>query len=171
MFAGRLGPKGNGVSDTVVKLIPKAQSHRPPVSVHAAALEAFVRIAPGCEDPLVRSHESLQYVDAGENEEAATCPSCRRRLIFDWSAEHEKEMHWYNDIVHATEGSAEGIRTRMPCCDAEVPFADVAFDWSGFALFELAVSNPDVDFPLEASSIASVEAIAGCALRQIWARY
>jgi hypothetical protein len=70
-----------------------------------------------------------------------------------------------------TEQSADGVRTVMPCCGVEVPFEAVRFGHSGFAVFELVVSNPDADYPLGSEVVGQLEAVLGCPLRQVWARY
>jgi hypothetical protein len=158
------------MSDTVVKLIPLDPGHVPGADRRSAALALFVELTGGWE-PEERVHATLQYVDAGENEEGATCPNCRRRLVFDWSSEHQSEMDWYREVVHLTERSADGHKTRMPCCGAELAFSEVEFESSGFAKCELLVSNPDVDYPLPTEMLARLEDALGCQLRQIWARY
>jgi hypothetical protein len=159
------------MSDVVVKVIPADPRHIPQQETHQTALNLLTRLAPGGEYPAARIHRNLQYVDAGEYEEGATCPRCARRLHFDWSAEHEAEMDWFREIVHQTEASAEGAQTKMPCCGAEALFEEVQFENSGFAMFELLISNPDIPYPLPPASIQQLESVLGCSLKQVWARY
>jgi hypothetical protein len=159
------------MSDTVVKVIPVDPSHVPPMAVHRPALDLLIELVPGCEDPGIRIHRDVQYIDAGEYEEGASCPHCGHRLSFDWSPEHEAEMNWYREIVHQTEQSAEGVHTVMPCCRTQVAFEQVRFENSGFARFELVVSNPDVPYPLSSEVMRQLEKVLGCLLRQVWARY
>src|SRR4051794_8818230 len=128
------------MSDIMVKLIPADPRHVPPAEAHRPAAALLRRLVPG-GDPRGPGHPRLQYIDAGEDEEGAECPRCGRQVCFDWSPEHEAEMDWFRDIVHRTERTADGVRTVMPCCGAEVPFEEVRFGNSGFAVFELVVSN------------------------------
>lgn len=159
------------MSDTVLKVVPVDPRHVPAVATQRQALHLLIRFAPKCEDPDIRIHREVQYIDAGENEEGATCPRCGHRLSFDWSPEHEAEMDWYREMVHRTEQSAEGIRTVMPCCRAEIPFEEVRFESSGFGKFEMVISNPDTPHPLSAEAMQQLEAVVGCRLRQVWAYY
>ncbi len=159
------------MSDTVVKLVPADPRHVPPPPTHRPALDLLVQFALECEDPNVRTYHTLQYVDAGEYEEGASCPRCGHHLTFDWAPEHEAEMDWYREIVHETEERVEGVRTIMPCCGAEVLFEEVRFDSSGFAKFELVISNPAVPYPLPAEAMRQLELVLGCPLLQVWAKY
>ncbi|VTR99367.1 hypothetical protein [Tuwongella immobilis] len=159
------------MSDTVVKVIPADPRYVPPAAVHQPALDLLIRLAPRCEDPSIRVHRKVQYVDAGEYEEGATCPHCGQHLVFNFFVEDDPPANWYREIVHQTELHAEGVPTVMPCCGAEVPFEEVRFDSSGFARFELIVSNPDTPYPLPDGAMRQLEAVVGCPLRQVWARY
>jgi hypothetical protein len=159
------------MSDTVVKVIPADSRHVPPVAVRQPALDLLISLAPKCEDPGIRVHRKVQYVDAGEYEEGATCPGCGQHLTFNYFVEEDKAADWYRDIVHRTERHAQGVQTEMPCCGAEVPFEQVRFDNSGFAKFELVVSNPGIPYPLPDEAMRQLEAVVGCPLRQVWARY
>src|SRR5262245_35987557 len=99
------------MSDTVVKVIPADSRHVPPVAVRQSALDLLVRLAPRGEDPKIRVHRKVQYVDAGEYEEGATCPRCGQHLAFNYFVEEDRATDWYRDIVHRTERRAEGVPT------------------------------------------------------------
>lgn len=160
------------MSDTVLKLIPTDKRHIPPSATHQPALDILLRLAPNCECPRIAIYEQLQYIDAGENEEGATCPHCGQHMVFDSLLEDDAERDWFRNIVHQTEDEViDGATTVAPCCGVAVLFENVRFDYSGFAMFELSIDNPDVDYPLSDEAMQQVANVLGCSLRQIWARY
>ena len=159
------------MSDTVLRIIPSHHQLVPPEHLHKPALRLLEAVVGDSEDPEVRVYPQLEYIDAGENEEGATCPACRVAFKFDYFREDDPYADWFRDVVHETEGGAEGYRTTMPCCGTEVLFPDVLFEASGFARFEVQVSNPDTDYPLSEQAMGQLEALLGCQLRQVWAHY
>ena len=123
-------------------------------------------------EPEAKVYYRLEYVDPGEYIEAIICPRCGMRLKMDWLPEDEPYYGWYGDIVQQEqEEGAESLQVVTPCCKQSVPFKELQFIEGGFAMFELQVSNPEIDYPMPAEMQSKVEAILGCRVTQIWARY
>ncbi len=159
------------MSDTVLKLIPTEPRHVPAAETHEKALEVLVELTQGWE-PEAQVFDQLQYIDPDEWIEAINCPRCGKRLELDGKPEHEAYWDWYNEIVEQEEEhGAESLQVVMPCCKASVPFTDLQIVNGGFAMFELQVSDPEVDCPMPADMQSKVEQAVGCRLKQVWARY
>jgi hypothetical protein len=159
------------MSETLLRLIPVDPRHVPPPETHQPALALLEQLVPG-EETEVRVYEKLEYMDPGEWIEAVICPRCGTRLVMDWSPEHTPYFEWYCDVVHqADQLGAESTQVVMPCCQANLPFAALRFEDAGFARFQLAIWNPDIDCPMPAEHQGQLEAVLGCGLRQVWGRY
>lgn len=166
------------MSDSMFKLIPVERGFVPPTAKHAAAIRKLEEFAPDGEEVETRVHPHLEFIDQGENLEAIICPSCKKRLEIDHFSEDDPIDKWWhkaNDEADVHHGKAvfelnPGATCRMPCCQAQVKFIDLEFDWpGGFARFELTVSNPDLD--LTHQQIQELEQILGCRLKLIRAYY
>lgn len=167
------------MSDSMFKLIPLEREFVPPVSKHEAAIRKLEEFTPNGEEVEVRVYPHLEFIDQGENLEAIICPSCKKRLELDHFSEDDPIGAWWQQAnieadVHRGEDIFElnsDATSRMPCCQAEVKFIDLEFDWpGGFAKFELAVSNPDLE-TLTEQQIHELEEILGCRLKLIRAYY
>jgi hypothetical protein len=90
-------------------------------------------------------------------------PADRHANAFEW---------WYDLGERMEQDPAETNVTSIPCCSASVRLVDLEFDWpAGFARFELSIRNPNVVENLSTSTLAELEAILGCKLRQVRAHY
>jgi hypothetical protein len=156
------------MSDYILKIIPMDRAHVPAHETHRPALELLEQLAPG--ETEIRASEELRYIDAGEALAWIVCPRCRARL----DMYQESHAAWYSQVdeqLSATD--PESLTVTMPCCKADVRFTELELeDGGGFARFEIAVWNPDVsEYQLPAASMALLEKVLGCPLRQIWAHY
>jgi hypothetical protein len=152
------------MSDDYLKIIPVDAHHVPPADRHANAIEYLEHLFPEGEDCTVEVYDAVQFIDQGANFEAALCPACGARLeLSEW---------WYDLGERMEQDPAESIVTTLPCCSASVRLLDLQFDWpAGFARFELSIRNPNVSENLSAPTLAELEAILGCKLRQVRAHY
>jgi hypothetical protein len=157
------------MSTHVLKIIPTDRRYVPAQETHEPALKLLEELAPG--ETEVNTYENLQYIDAGEALERIVCPRCRSALSL---YKDPAIMDWYEQIVEedTEKGGVESVNVITPCCNANVPFEELEFEEGGFALFELAVWDPDLpEYQLPASSMAELEKALGCALKQVWAHY
>jgi hypothetical protein len=157
------------MSDYMLKIIPTDCRYVPARETHEPARELLEELLDAETD--VRVYENLQYIDAGEALETIVCPRCISVLSL---YKEPAIMDWYDQIAEeeAEKGSVESLNVITPCCNANVPFEELEFKEGGFALFELAVTDPDLpDRELPPSSIAELEKALGCALKQVWAHY
>ena len=160
----------------------------PDACTHQQAVQRLEEFFTEHEGVSVRIYPHLEFIDQGENLEAIICPSCAARLVIDYFNEDDPIREWWDQAnleadVHHGEDVFElnpGAGCRMPCCQAEVKFIDLEFDWpGGFARFELTIDNPQVERPIDnpqsdtltPAQLHELEAILGCQLRLIWARY
>jgi hypothetical protein len=155
------------MSDHLLKVIPTDRRYLPARETHQPALKLLQEHAPG--EGEVRASEKLMYIDAGEALERIVCPRCRS--ILDRYKEPINE--WYSQIdEELTEKDVESLNVITPCCNASVPFEELGFEDGGIARFELVIWNPDLpDYQLPASSMAELEKVLGCSLKQVWAHY
>jgi hypothetical protein len=159
------------VSYTLLKIIPADRRHLPPAETHEPALDLLAELTQGSE-PEVRVFDRVQFIDPGENIEAMICPRCGNRLAMNWTPEHTAYFEWYGDIVEEEESvGADFYNVVTPCCRQSVPFADLQFVEGGFAMFELQVMDPEIDYPMSGEMQSKVEAALGCPVKQVWARY
>lgn len=155
------------MSDHLLKVIPTDRRYLPAPETHQPALKLLQDLAPG--EGEVRASEKLMYIDAGEALERIVCPRCRSAL----DRYEEPINEWYSQIdEELTEKDVESLNVITPCCSASVPFEELGFEDGGIAHFELVIWNPDLpDYQLPASSMAELEKVLGCSLKQVWAHY
>ena len=151
----------------------------PPTWTHKAAIRKLGDFAPEGEEVEIRVHPHLEFIDQGENLEAIVCPCCKKRLEIDHFSDDDPIGEWWQQAnieadVHRGEDIFElnpEASCQMPCCQAQVKFIDLEFDWpGGFSKFELTVSNPDLE-TLTPSQIQELEEVLGCRLKLIRAYY
>jgi hypothetical protein len=155
------------MSDHVLKVIPADRRYLPARETHAPALKLLQELAPG--EGEVRSSEKLMYIDAGEALEKIVCPRCRSAL----DVYKEPVSEWYSQIdEELTQNDVESLNVVTPCCNASVPFSELEFEDGGIARFEIVIWNPDLpEYRVPASSMAELETVLGCSLKQVWAHY
>jgi hypothetical protein len=155
------------MSDHLLKVIPTDRRYLPAPETHQPALKLLQELAAG--EGEVRASEKLMYIDAGEALERIVCPRCRSAL----DRYEEPINEWYSQIdEELTEKDVESLNVITPCCSASVPFEELGFEDGGIARFELVIWNPDLpDYQLPASSMAELEKVLGCSLKQVWAHY
>jgi hypothetical protein len=159
------------MSSTVLKLIPTDMRHVPSTETHQKALEVLVELTRGWE-PEATAFGRLEYIDPGEDIEAIICPRCQARLEMDWALEDSKHSEWYSDIVEQEQACGpDSLQVVTPCCQQTVRFTELQFVDAGFAMFELTVLDPGIDYPMSAEMLSNVEAALGCPLKQVWAHY
>jgi hypothetical protein len=168
------------VSDTYLKLIPGDSSFVPEPRRHQLAIDKLRMLAPDGEDAEARVYDRVEFIDQGEYLEAVICPLCDSRLEVDYFSEDDPIRAWWdNAMIEAdlTRGAGtfklnDQCTLEMPCCRRTAKFTYLRFDSSaGFARFELAMLNPDIERPLPEEHMRELEAILGCKLVQVWARY
>ncbi|GAA2760096.1 hypothetical protein [Actinopolymorpha rutila] len=117
---------------------------------------------PGAEEIEAHGYDHVVFVDQGSNVERVNCPHCAVTTSTSW---------WQDRMDAAYETSFARLDVRMPCCGAETTLNELDYCWpAGFASAELRADSPARGW-LGRDEQATVEAVYGHALRQIWARY
>lgn len=149
------------MSDDFLRLIstdPQYTADRRALREASALLASFL---PQAQEVTFEIKEGVSFIDPGQNLERIFCPRCG----------HEVDMGWWGDQMDAAyETGFSDLSLKMPCCGATVSLNDLQYDWpAGFARFVLEARNPRER--LDEEQLRSLEAILGCALRQILAHY
>src|SRR5262245_55381542 len=132
------------MSDDYLKIIPADPHHVPHVERHAKAIECLEQLFPDGDESRADVYDAVQFIDQGENCEAALCPACGTRLELDPFSEDDPGLQWWYELGNRLEQHPpEAIVTTIPCCNASVRLIDLESDWpAGFARFELSIRNP-----------------------------
>ncbi|MEU6377651.1 hypothetical protein [Streptomyces sp. NPDC046909] len=102
-------------------------------------------------------YELPSVVDSAQNLERIACPRCRGRI----------DLEWWADLIEDNVDGFTTLDATAPCCGAAVSLDQLDFDWPcGFARFEIAVWNPELD-RLADEELAAVAKALGHPVRQI----
>ena len=159
------------MSDNYLRLIP-TDAHFVPTECAVRSAVAFLRPSvPAADNLEVETYARPIFVDQGTNLEAIRCPRCGTTSSLH-GPDGQNVQHWWNAITDSIdEHTVTELVVTMPCCTAEVPFANLSFEWpAGIASFEISILNPGVS-GLDERLVAKLEHMLGCKLRQIWAHY
>ena len=161
------------MSDDYLKIIPTSPDHVPPKRTHKRAVALLESFFPEGEEFESEVYDKTEFIDQGENIEAAICPNCKKRLNLDHSNEDDPIVAWWYGLSETMEDAdLTSITTKMPCCGQIACLMDIEFDWpAGFARFELNVMNPNVKDNLTKTQLLQLEEILGCPLKQVRAHY
>jgi hypothetical protein len=160
------------MSDFILRFIPTTVGYMPAAETHEGAVLLLKELLPDGEMCQAEVYDRLEFIDQGENLECILCPSCASSVIlFDGSPRAEAvEEWWYNITDRVTKEGCERFEISMPCCNSEVFFTDLKFEWpAGFARFELSIWNALGD--LGSEGIERLEIILQCKLLQIRTHY
>ena len=155
------------MSDSYIRLIPADPSWQPAPEA-ADAATAYVRSlfagpGDGADEVAHEYFEKVEFIDAGENTERVTCPSCREEIGLEWVVGVISER--YPDLGD--------LGVNVPCCGAALSLNDLEYDWPvGFARFEITVLNGTRDvYELQPAELTTVEELLGHPVRQVLAHY
>ena len=106
--------------------------------------------------------DTVEFVDPGGNFERVLCPACNTEIT-RW---------WVGAMEAAYESRFENLMITLPCCGTSSSLNDLQYDWpAGFARFVLEVRNANIGGILPANEVAELEALLGCAVKQVLAHY
>ena len=169
------------MSESVLKIIPTDQDYVPSTEQQAHAVAVFRAMVPyGAIEAKV--YDDLEFIDQGQYCEAVVCSSCSTRVAVTPFGGADLALDWYHDFVAAIVARTTPIlefETTMPCCGASVSLTSLRFDMpAGIARFELCATDPHIEgdvkggaTTLSAEQLDKLEAVLGCKLKQIEARY
>jgi len=161
------------VSDNYLRLIPADMWFRPDQVAAQGAVRLLQEALPEADQVMAEQYDYPVFIDQGANIESIRCPACSQRRSFSHSDGSEANLEWWQDLIEHLDGEnvADAVVT-MPCCQSEVPFHRLEFDWpAGVASFELSILNPGIGNPLDPAIIVRVENALGCRVREVWAHY
>lgn len=161
------------MSDDYLKIVPVEVSHIPVAGAHQAAIELLEGFFPDGEECEVEVHDTVQFIDQGENLERVYCPACQGTIEINFLAKNDPgASFWFDLSERLGEEEVFEMSVVMLCCGKSVPFTSLTFDWpAAFARFELSVRNPDSSENLSAAELSELEQVLGCKLRQVRAHY
>jgi hypothetical protein len=123
------------MSDNILKIVPRDPLFRPSEEAEMAVKRLLKEMIPRHDTLEAKRHDSVVFVDCGENHERTTCPRCGADLGQHW---HQ----WMNDSYRRS-----GFRDRevvVPCCGATVDLNDLLYYFPmGFASWFIELWNPD----------------------------
>jgi hypothetical protein len=148
--------------DTLLRFIPTQPAFVPSAQSRAAAREKLEALLPHADEVTALVEARVQFFDPGANLEAVRCPGCRAELA----------SHWWQEAMDAADASRfEALAVTAPCCGTPTNLNELHYaSAAGFARFLLEARNPRVE-DLGAEAVRELEAILGCQLRRIVARY
>jgi hypothetical protein len=169
------------MSESVLKIIPTDQEYVPNAAQQAKAIVVLREMVPFGEIK-AKVYDDLEFIDQGQHCEAVLCSSCGNRVAVDPFIGTELAQEWYGNLVDAIVARATPVRefkTTMPCCGASVSLTSLQFDMpAGIARFQLSATAPYIETDkrggtttLTAEQLNNLEAVLGCKLTQIEARY
>jgi len=165
------------MAEIVLKVIPLDAAYIPPVELQHEAISVLAPLGDYC---IPRTHRRISIVDIGLDLEAIDCPVCSERVYIDFDSNpndifcppsREAKLWW--EICERLENeSVSTIQVCMPCCEATVPLASLAFYWPApFASFELSIVNPIDTDGLPPETLQALEAILKCRLQVVRALF
>lgn len=118
----------------------------------------------GSEESRVKDYGKLQFIDAGENLEAVTCPKCATEIP------QETWEDWMSRDWHGEDGF-HLHRHKAPCCGANVTLNDLVYHGpQGFARWFVSARDSN-KAPLSDQDMSRLEQIAGLKLKAIYQKY
>ena len=150
------------MSDDILRLIPTDPDYVPDAETQRRACALFASFIPQASEVLIRTSDTIEFVDQGTNFERIVCPLCGVVLDNGW---------WQNAMDTAYVTGFADLGAPLPCCQKTVSLNDLHYQWpAGFARFVLEAHCPNIA-DLNYGQINALEEILGCSLRRIWAHY
>jgi hypothetical protein len=150
------------MSDVLLSLIPEDPGYVPIAEAQQHALNALRALLPRSSDVEAKVFDQVTFIDQGGNFERVQCPACDADVTTQWPA--------WMDKAFAAQFSE--LALTMPCCGLATDLNALRYDWpAGFARFALRARNPGIGGWLSAGDLSILENVAGCRLRQVYARY
>ena len=161
------------MSDDVLRIIPRDITFVPTPEGQAKAVEKLEEILPDGEMCNTEVYEDVTFIDCGGNLERISCPACGKDIEIDYFEENDPGTNWWYEVTDKLQtAKAQSLETKLPCCNAVVPFTQIKFDWpAGFSMFELSIYNPNIDRNLNDAELSQLETVLGCSLSQVRAHY
>ena len=107
------------MSDDVLSLIPIDKEYVPSAAAREKAAALRQELLGDGEMCEAKVFDQLNFIDQGENCEAALCPPCGRRLEIDHSTENDPGLTWWLEMLEAFQ-SMDPSRTCKRACPAAV---------------------------------------------------
>ena len=150
------------MSESTLNIIPQQPSFVPDVINMLQAGEFLLTIFPDADNIHSETFDEIRFIDAGENFENITCPSCGEEILMDW---------WSEAMGKASESQFGNLDVRVPCCTEQTTLNNLTYHFpQGFARCILSVTNPDVS-EIDEQTKSELEKILGCKLRIIFVHY
>lgn len=144
------------MSDYILRLIPEQPDFLPLVTTQRIQQE-IQKLKISTDDVIVKIHDHVAFIDAGENFGYILCPVCREKLTIEW---------WQQSMNDAWKTKFSVLASLVPCCGVEVSLNDLVYEWRiGFAKFCIEIYNPTCE--LKESEYASLEQLVGIKLNVI----
>jgi hypothetical protein len=150
------------MSEDVLSVIP-TDPHWQPEGAAALRAKALVTGLTGGLDPDtdvdidVDWYDAPSVVDSAQNLQRIGCPRCRGSI----------DLEWWGDLIEKHQDGFPSLEATVPCCGVAVALDQLDFDWPcGFARFEIAAWNPEIDWFGE-EELAAVGQALGHPVRQI----
>ncbi len=158
------------MSDNYLRLVPTDPSLVPTQHVATTCVNIVGAVLPDADEIVAESYGHPVFIDQGANLESIICPSCQTTLSF--APENESIRQWWYEVIDEIgDDNVATLEVRMVCCGALVPFASIQFEWpAAVASFEISILNPNVA-QMPTDTIASLETILSCRIKQVWAHY
>jgi hypothetical protein len=145
-----------------LSLIPEDPEHVPAAEARTRALAALRALLPQSPHIETRLFEQVTFVDQGGNFEGVECPGCGADMTDCWP-------EWMD---RASEHQFSSLSITMPCCGLATSLNALRYNWpAGFARFSLRAQDPGIGGWLPPEDLSVLEKLAGCKLRQVYARY
>jgi hypothetical protein len=151
------------MSDDVLSVIPTDpywQPSREAGDRAAALVMALLAGSPDADGPDfdVSWHDTVGFVDCGQNLERIDCPRCAASIDGGW---------WSDSVGERYEAGFANLVVALPCCGAEASLNDLSYEWPcGFASFAIDVWNPARPW-LSDEDLTAIADVLGHRVRQI----
>jgi hypothetical protein len=150
------------MSDNVLKIVPRDPAFRPSEEAEMAVKQILRAMIPHHDSLEAMRHDSIVFVDCGENHERTTCSVCGADLGNHWS-------QWMGSSYR--QSRFQDRKVVVPCCGATVDLNDLRYEFPmGFASWFLELWNPDPADFISAEDERLIEAALGAPVRQVLAR-
>ena len=148
------------MSLTILKLIPANPSYVPDKSVHDKA-KAFLAKLYKAEQIEFLTHDTIEFVDQGENFDGVACNLCGQNIEIEY---------WQNEMSNSYEKQFADLKFIAPCCRKVTSLNDLTYNSAaGFAKFIVSISDPQNE--IGEKDLDELQKLLETSLRKIWAHY
>lgn len=145
------------MSDYILRLIPDQPEFFPAVT-DKKIRDQVQMFNLNANEVIINAHESIKFIDAGQNFGYILCPICREKMTVAWWQEAMNSA-WLTEFID--------LVSPMPCCNAKISLNDLVYEWKvGFARFCIEIHNPIRN--LNDQERLSLEQLVGVKLNSIY---